>query len=310
MRLWKLLVEENFDVKKLTSFKIGGNVARVIFPESTDEFINVLKEYPDAFVCGNMTNTLVSGDGYDGTLILTTKMVNFEIEGTRVSAECGLKGPKLSQAVAAKGLSGLEFMVAFPGSIGGEVFMNAGAHGQSVKDTFVEGQFYDRAANSVITLTNAEMDFSYRTSVCQKRDLVVLKASFDLTNKSSEEITAKMQENLEFRHTHQPSLALPNCGSVFRNPEGNSAGRLLEQSGAKNIKHGGAHVWVNHANFIINDGTATSTDILEIMLKMQDAVKKKFGVILNPEVRYLGNKNKREEEICKILYQNLIKTQK
>ncbi len=303
-------VEEDFEVKKLTSFKVGGKVKRVIFPESIAEFTETLQRYPDAFVCGNMTNTLVSTDGFDGALILTTKMTNFTIEGTTVTAECGLKGPKLSQAVAEKGLSGLEFMVAFPGSIGGEVFMNAGAHGQAIKDTFGKGQFYDRETGSVVTLTNAEMDFSYRTSICQKRNLVVLNATFELENKSSDEIKSLMQENLQFRHAHQPSLALPNCGSVFRNPENNSAGRLLEQSGAKQFKAGGAHVWENHANFIINDGAATSTDILELMLKMQNAVKENFGIFINPEVRYLGNKNKREEEICKILYQNLIKTQK
>ena len=215
-------VEEDFEVKKLTSFKVGGKVKRVIFPESIAEFTETLQRYPDAFVCGNMTNTLVSTDGFDGALILTTKMTNFTIEGATVTAECGLKGPKLSQAVAEKGLSGLEFMVAFPGSIGGEVFMNAGAHGQAIKDTFGKGQFYDRETGSVVTLTNAEMDFSYRTSNCQKRNLVVLNATFELENKSSDEIKSLMQENLQFRHAHQPSLALPNCGSVFRNPENNS----------------------------------------------------------------------------------------
>lgn len=302
-----MLIEEDFEVKKLTSFKVGGKVARVIFPESSEEFTAALKDNPEAVVFGNMTNTLVSTDGFDGTVILTTKMKNFSIEGTKVIVECGLKGPKLSQAVCEKGLSGLEFMVAFPGSVGGEVFMNAGAHGQSIKDTFVEGKFYDRKLNKIITLKNEEMEFSYRTSICQKQDLAVLSVVFELEPKPVDQIKARMQENLDFRHSHQPSLALPNCGSVFRNPEGNSAGRLNEQAGAKNFKSGGARVWENHANFIINDGSATSTDILELMLQIHNAVKENSGIELKPEVRYLGNKNKREEDICKILYQNLIK---
>ena len=302
-----MLVENDYEVKKLTSLKVGGKVEKVIFPENLDEFAACLQEYPDAFVCGNLTNTLVSTDGYNGVLILTTKMTNFSIEGTRVQAECGLKGPKLSQGVAEKRLSGLEFMVAFPGTIGGEVFMNAGAHGQMIKDVFIKGQFFDREQNKIITLTKDEMDFSYRTSICQKRNLTVLSAEFELTEKPADEIKAKMKENLDFRHTHQPSLALPNCGSVFRNPEGNSSGRLLEQAGAKSFHIGGARVWENHANFIINDGRATSTDILELMLMMYNSVKEKSGIALMPEVRYLGNKNKKEEDICKILYQNSIK---
>ena len=302
-----MLVENDYEVKKLTSFKVGGKIKKVIFPENLEEFTSCLQQYPEAFVCGNMTNTLVSTDGYDGVLILTTKMTGYSVEGTKVTAECGLKGPKLSQGTAEKGLSGLEFMVAFPGTVGGEVFMNAGAHGQMIKDTFVSGKFFDREQNKIITLKMEEMDFSYRTSICQKRNVIVLNAEFELTEKPVEEIKALMQENLDFRHTHQPSLALPNCGSVFRNPEGNSAGRLLQEAGAKTFKIGGARVWENHANFIINDGTATSTDILELMLKMQQAVKENSGISLMPEVRYLGNKNKKEEDICKILYQNLVK---
>ena len=302
-----MLVENDYEVKKLTSFKVGGKIQKVFFPENLGEFATCLQQYPDAFVCGNMTNTLVSTDGYDGVLILTTKMTGYSIEGTKVTAECGLKGPKLSQAVAEKGLSGLEFMVAFPGTIGGEVFMNAGAHGQMIKDAFVSGKFFDREQNKIIMLNKEEMEFSYRTSICQKHNLTVLSADFELTEKPVEDIKALMKENLEFRHTHQPSLALPNCGSVFRNPEGNSAGRLLEEAGAKSFTTGGARVWENHANFIINDSTATSTDILELMLKMQQAVKENSGISLMPEVRYLGNKNKKEEDICKILYQNLVK---
>ena len=110
-----------------------------------------------------------------------------------------------------------------------------------------------------------------------------------------------MQENLAFRKAKQPSLVLPNCGSVFRNPDGDSAGRLLEASGAKSLSSGGAHVWENHANFIINDRAGSSTDILEIMYNMYSGVKEKFGIELKPEVRYLGSNNKKEVELCKRL---------
>lgn len=303
MKDWLTLQsEDDFEIKKLTSFKCGGKIKKVFFPLSLDEFVDVLKDNPDAFVFGNLSNTLVSSDGYDGTVIITSKMDKITFDGEFVTAECGLKGPKLAQKVCEKGLSGLEFMIAFPGSIGGEVFMNAGAHGQSVSDVLVEAVCYDKT-KGVITLTKDEMDFSYRTSICQKKDLIVLSAKFKLNSVPMEQIKVKMQENLDFRKEKQPSLTLPNCGSVFRNPDGGSAGRLLEAAGAKSFKSGGVRVWENHANFIVNDNNGTSTDILELMYRMYNAVKEKYNVKLKPEVRYLGGKNKREAELCKILYQ-------
>ncbi len=294
-------IEYDYDVKNLTSLKCGGKIKKVLFPDSIADFIEALHSESNVVVFGNLSNTIVSTDGYDGTVILTRNMSNYEINGTLVKAECGVKGPKLSQAAAEAGLSGLEFMVAFPGSVGGEVFMNAGAHGQSVKDTLVNAQCYDMNSKTIIYLTNNDMNFSYRTSICQRKNLIVLSAEFDLTRADSELINSKMQENLNFRKAKQPSLTLPNCGSVFRNPEGDSAGRLLEASGAKSYKTGGVRVWENHANFIVNDNLGSSTDILEIMYKMYSGVKEKFNIELKPEVRYLGGNNKNEVELCRKL---------
>lgn len=301
MKGWLTLqIKENFEIKNLTSFKCGGTVKKVFYPESIDEFVQVLQEEPSAQVFGNLSNTLVSSDGFDGSLILTTHLNKITIDNDTVVAECGVKGPKLSQEVCDKGLSGLEFMIAFPGSIGGEVFMNAGAHGQSVSDTLVEAVCYDKE-NGLVTLSKEQLEFSYRTSICQKRDLVVLSAKFKLIPAEKDCITAKMQENLNFRKAKQPSLVLPNCGSVFRNPQGDSAGRLLESVGAKTFSFGDAKVWENHANFIINGKNGTSLDILELIFKMYSEVKKKYNIELRPEMRFLGDKNNREVEICKLL---------
>ena len=293
-------IREDYEIKNLTSFKCGGRVKKIYYPESVDEFLQILKDEPKVLVFGNLTNTLISSDGYDGALLLTTRMNKVSIDGNFVTAECGVKGPKLSQEVGEKCLSGLEFMIAFPGSIGGEVFMNAGAHGQSVSDTFVEAICYDKD-NGLITLTKEDMDFSYRTSICQKRDLVVLSAKFELTPDSIENIKSRMQENLDFRKAKQPSLELPNCGSVFRNPQGDSAGRLLESIGAKSFAIGDARVCENHANFIINGKNGTSLDILELIYKMYSEVKNKYDIELKPEMRFLGDKNQREVELCKLL---------
>ena len=149
-----MLIEENYDIKRLTSFKCGGKIKRVYFPENLNEFTEILSRNPDIKVFGNLSNTLVSTDGYDGEIVITTKMNKFTVDGTTVTAECGLKGPKLAQAAADAGLSGLEFMVAFPGSIGGEVFMNAGAHGQSVADSLVEAKCYDKDQQKLLHFQN------------------------------------------------------------------------------------------------------------------------------------------------------------
>ena len=153
----------------------------------------------------------------------------------------------------------------------------------------------------VITLTNADMEFSYRTSICQKMPYSVLEAEFVLTQSTTDKIQEKMNENLSFRQNKQPSLNLPNCGSTFRNPAGDSAGRLLDAAGVKGLVSGGVHVWENHANFIINDGEGTSLDVLRLMDEMYSRVKEKFNVELKPEVRYLGGNNEEEVKICRKL---------
>lgn len=285
MRLWKLLIEENFDIKKLTSFKIGGKISKIIFPETVEEFSHALQDNKDAYVVGNLSNTLVSSKGYDGVVISTSKLNEIKIKGNRVVAGAGVKGPKLSQTVAEYGLSGLEFMIGFPGSVGGEVYMNAGASGQCVADTFKSAKIYC-PQKGLITLT--DLEFGYRTSICQSKNYVVLEAEFELTPK--EGVKEKMQENLAFRKSHQPSLALPNCGSIFKNPEGDSAGRLLDECKVKGLEFGGVKVWENHANFIVNHNCGTSQDVITLMREMQKRVKEKFNIELKPEIRFLGEK--------------------
>lgn len=293
-------MEINFDIKKSTSFKIGGQIARMYFPTSVEEFVDIKTKEPDAFVAGNLSNILVSSDGYDGAVICTKKMDSIKFDGNTVFAGAGVRGTKLSKLVLEKGLSGLEFMVAFPGSVGGEVFMNAGAHGQMIADVLKSAKVYC-PEKGVIKLANTDMEFSYRTSVCQKMPYSVLEAEFELTPSTTDKIQEKMNENLSFRQNKQPSLTLPNCGSTFRNPAGDSAGRLLDAAGVKGLVSGGVHVWENHANFIINDGEGTSLDVLRLMDEMYSRVKEKFDIELKPEVRYLGGNNEEEVEICRKL---------
>ena len=296
-----LIPEKNFEIKTLTSFKIGGAIKEVFFPENLEEFEQILKENKGIKVFGNLSNTLISSDGYNGKIILTTKMNSIKIEDTKVIADAGVKGPMLSQTVCEKGLSGFEFMIGFPGSIGGEVCMNASANSQAISDTLTTVICYSQE-KGILKLSKDEMNFTYRSSRCQEEDLIVLQAEFELAQKTKDEVQAKMNECLGFRKAHQPLLSMPNCGSIFKNPQGDSAGRMIEAVGAKGLIFGGAKIWENHANFIVNYKSGNSLDVLELMNTIHSKVKERYNIELEPEIRFLGGNNKRENEICKILY--------
>lgn len=294
-----MLIKNDFEIINYTSFKIGGKAVIIYYPECDDDF----KDLPDNFyVIGNLSNTLVSSFGINLPLVSLSKIDSIKIDGLNVTAGAGVRGPKLSQTVAEAGLSGLEFMIGFPGSVGGEVFMNAGANNQTIADVFSCAKVFS-PANGLITVDKSDMNFGYRNSVCKEKNWIVIESSFNLQKEKPEIIKQKMADNLEFRKKHQPSLSLPNCGSVFKNPENNSAGRLLDECGVKGLHVGGAKVWENHANFIVNDGTAKSFDVLELMCEMKVRVKEKFDIDLIPEICYLGGNNEEEELLCKQLYQ-------
>ena len=295
-------IEKDYDIKNSTTFKIGGKIDEAYFPDNVDEFVRLLQKYPNIPVLGNLSNTLISSAGYEGKVILTHKMDKITIDGNKVTAECGVNGPKLSQEVCKAGLSGLEFMIGFPGSIGGEVYMNASAHGQCISDHIVSVLCFSRKIG-LMTIEKDRMGFDYRSSRCEKDDLIVLKTEFELIPTHPEEIKKQMDENLDFRRKHQPTLALPNCGSIFKNPPCNPAGKLLESVGAKEIMIGDARVWRNHSNFIINTGNGNSLDVLQLMYEMQKRVKEVYNIELEPEIKYLGNKSKEEIKLWQKLTQ-------
>ena len=294
---------DNYEIKKHTTFKIGGVVKKAWFPKSQQELAYLLKELKNFIILGNCSNVLISSNGYKGDLILTTEMKNFEINGTRVTADCGVKGPLLSQKTCEASLTGFEFMIGFPGTVGGEIFMNASCHGQCISDNLIRCCVFDKKKKEIKYLEKAEMNFDYRKSILQDERYFLLGAEFELKKASQEEIKALLDRNLSFRKEVQPNLAHPNAGSVFKNPENDSAGRLLDKAGVKDFDLENVRVWNNHANFIINKGNATSEDVLELMVKMHNAVKEKFTIELTPEIICIGDKTKKEEELCKILYQ-------
>lgn len=294
-------IKEDFEIKNYTTYKIGGKVKTVYFPETQTEFTELLRDLEDYIVLGSCSNVLISSNGYSGNLILTTNLNQYEIRGLKVFASAGVKGPLLSQKTAEAGLSGFEFMIGFPGSIGGCVFMNAGAHGKNISDTLVQCCLFDKETKEVVYKTKEEMEFGYRHSILQNGRYILLHAEFDLQKAPIEEIKTLIDRNLEFRKNIQPSLTNPNAGSVFKNPVNDSAGRLLDKAGVKSFDLPQARVWDNHANFIINKGEATSEDILTLMVMMYNAVKNQYTIELTPEIIFIGDKTKKEEELWNIL---------
>lgn len=294
-------VKENFPVKNLTSFKIGGAAENLYYPKTLSEFVYLLKKLNSPVIMGNWSNVLISSDGIQGNVICTSKLNNVEIEDTKITAECGVKGPALAKIASEHELSGFEFMAGFPGSIGGNIYMNASAHQQSISDFLVSINVFDTSKKEVFTIEKKILKFAYRSSILQRRPYILLSAEFDLPKAKKNQILSTIKKNLLFRKAWQPNLSKPNAGSVFKNPEDMSAGRLLDSAGVKKFEVGDAKVWKKHANFIVNTGNATSTDILELMFKMYNAVKEKHSIKLEPEIKYFGVKSRREEYIWNIL---------
>lgn len=290
-------VFENYELKKHTTFKIGGNARKVWFPESVDEFCDLLKNVKSPIILGNCSNVLVSSSGVDSDVIITTGMKNFTVEKNIITAECGVKAPMLSKTAAQEGLSGFEFMIGFPGTVGGIVYMNASAHNQFVSDTCVEAEVFDIETGKILNLNKKELNFSYRHSILQEKKYILLRAKFEMKIGEKEAVTALMERNTAFRKDKQPNLAQPNAGSVFKNPENDSAGRLLEKAGAKGLAEGEACVWHGHANFIVNNGGASSSDVSNLMNKMYNIVKEKYRIELTPEIEYIGTPEKDEKVI-------------
>ncbi len=294
-------IKQNYELKKHTTFKIGGEAKCVYFPKTVDELVELLTKKEKPILLGSCSNVLISSYGIDDEVIITSKITQYSFEGNRLTTSCGTKGPLLSKECYNLGLSGLEFMIGFPGSIGGMIYMNASAHNQAISDNFVSCKVFDLDTKKVLSLKRADMNFKYRKSILSEKNYILLSADFEFKEDEKEKINEMMQKNLEFRKTKQPSLVLPNVGSSFKNPENDSAGRLLDQAGAKGLEVGGAKVWENHANFIVNFNNSTSKDVLNLMLKMYDIVREKYSIELQPEVKFIGKRDEEEVRIWNIL---------
>lgn len=278
------------DMKKHTTFKAGGKAAFLVTPDSEEkvkELIRFFKENEIAnYIIGNGSNLLVRDEGFDGVILeIGSKLSEVVVNENKITAQAGALLSKTANQAYKSGLSGMEFASGIPGSVGGGVAMDAGAYGGELKDIVETVTMCDENGDE-ITLTVDEMDFSYRHSIVQDKNYIVLSATFSLTPGEPEKILETMNDLNQRRRDKQP-LEYPSAGSTFKRPEGYFAGKLIQDAGLKGYSVGGACVSEKHSGFVINKGGATATDIITLIGDVQKIVKEKFGVELEPEVKIL-----------------------
>ena len=277
--------KENVSLKSLTTYKTGGNARLLFFPnsvESLKQILKYIKEHNIKYkVFGNGSNILASSKDYDGVIIKLTELNDFKQKGEIVEVDAGYNFALLSNSMSKEGYSGLEFGCGIPGTVGGAVYMNAGAYLSDVSEVLEKVDILDENLE-LKTLKNKDLDFGYRHSIFMKKNWIILKAYFKLKKGNKDDIIALINDRKKRRMESQP-LEYPSAGSVFRNPEGKYAGKLIEDSKLKGYRLGGGQISDKHANFIINKENASSEDIKNLMDLAQSEVEKNYGIKLHVE---------------------------
>ncbi len=281
---------ENEPLCRHTSFKIGGDAelfVTVFNSEQLKAVVDTCKENDiPLFILGKGSNLLISDNGLKGVVLtLGGEFRNISVKENTITCGAGVNLAKLCTFAMNRSLKGLEFAFGIPGSVGGAVFMNAGAYGGEMKDV-VTSVTYLSKDSKVLTLDSSQLDFSYRHSVFKDNGGIVLSATIQLQRGKQDEIKALMDDIMNRRKSKQP-LEYPSAGSVFKRPQGNFAGTLIEQCGLKGKTIGGAQVSEKHAGFIINIGGATCEDVLNLVRFIQDTVKEETGYFLEREIIHI-----------------------
>lgn len=283
-------IYENFELAKFSSFRIGGKARFAAFPKNSDELISLIDTATKSgirnIVIGNASNILFDSGYIDALIIFTRDMKSCKIEETKIIAECGCSLSALSVAARNASLSELEFAYGIPGTLGGAVYMNAGAYGGEISDILLESTVYNVKDGKISTLSQKDHMFSYRKSIFSNKELILISSTLSMKKGEKEIISRTMSENMRKRTEKQP-LEFPSAGSAFKRPQGMFAAELIEKSGLKGFSVNGAQISDKHAGFIINRGNATSDDVLLLIDKTINTVKEKFGVVLEPEIIYI-----------------------
>ncbi len=285
----KGILIEAADLSRCNTWRVGGLAQRLYRPQDVNDLADFLKQLPKdepILWIGFGSNLLVRDGGLRGTVILTQgTLEDIQQDGTLIKAQAGCPAPKLSKYCAEQGLQGLEFLCGVPGSVGGALAMNAGAYGGETWDFVEKVEVIDRSGQKYL-LSKSEFEVGYR-SVKLPDDCWFLAGYFRLNKNNTEACKEKIKSYLKHRSSTQP-VGKPSGGSVFQNPTGDYAARLIESCGLKGFRVGGAIVSSKHANFIINTGNATAKDIEDIILAVKERVKSEKGILLTPEVRIIG----------------------
>lgn len=284
------LIKYNEPLSKYTTYKVGGNAKVVAIPKDIlclKELLKLIKQYCIKYkVIGNGSNLLFSSKEYDGIIIILSNLNKISINKNQLICESGASSIMAAMKASNNGLSGLEFLTGIPGSIGGAVYMNAGAYGSDIQSVINSIKVLDNNLE-IVTLTKDMLDFSYRKSILQDKDYICLEATFDLKSTNKDIILNKINEYKIKRRNSQP-LESPSAGSVFRNPTNNYAGKLIEETGLKGMKIGGAEVSTKHANFIINKDNATPEDIYNLINFVHRRVLEKHNIDLKIEQEFVN----------------------
>ena len=281
------------DMKKYTSFRAGGFADEMLIPDTVSELQEALKEVKErnrnVIILGNGSNTLFKDTGFSGTVIkLGEGLGRVEVNGDTMTCGCQALLSGIAKTALANDLTGFEFASGIPGSLGGAVFMNAGAYGGEMKQVIESVTLVTRDGSEIRTLGADELDLSYRHSIIEETGDIAVSVKLKLEKGNHDDIAQKMSELTKKRNEKQP-VQYPSAGSFFKRPEGYYAGKLVQDAGLKGLSVGGAQVSELHSGFVINKGNATATDIIELMHLVQNIVYDKFQVKLEPEVRIIGD---------------------
>lgn len=285
-----LHIETHVDLSAYTNTRVGGVADAVFWPESKTELTTVVKYAAEndlpVLVLGNASNLIITDEGVRGLVIFLTNLTEVTVTDQTITADAGAAIITVSEQAQQEGLTGLEWAAGIPGSVGGAVYMNAGAYGGQVDGCLATADVL-HPDGTIETLTNEQLDFGYRHSAIQGTGDVIVSATFALVPGDSAKIRATMEDFNERRASKQP-LEYPSCGSVFKRPEGHFAGKLIMDAGLQGFTIGGAQVSRKHAGFIVNFNDATSADYVGVIHHVQNVVFEQTGISLETEVRILG----------------------
>jgi len=283
-------IQEKVPLSKYTFTKTGGPAEFLAFPKNIDQLeqlVQVTRENNIPLtVIGNASNLIIRDGGIDGLVVILTEMNQITVNGTEVTAEAGARIIDTAFTAAKAALSGMEFAAGIPGSIGGGVFMNAGAYGGETQEVVKTVNVMTKDGEFK-TYSNEEMEFSYRHSLVQENGDIVLSATFELKKGEKDQILDEMNYLNALRRYKQP-LEYPSCGSVFKRPKGHFVGPMIIKAGLQGKQIGGAQDSTKHAGFIVNKGGATATDYLDLIHLIQKVIKEKYDIDLHTEVRIIG----------------------